>query len=430
MPSNSAARSTLQLSPFVAMRYNPDLISDLGDVTSPPYDVMDRSMIDSLLAGHPNNVVRLILPRLVTDPMAGQDPYARAANRMLRWREQSVLISDDQPALFVYEYGDAQHRMCGLIGAVGLREPQERVILPHEDVIEAIVEDRVAMLTAQEANLEPIMLTYDGEGEISDLIAEAQKQQPLVDMSLSDQTYHRIWRITDVEDLQRIANHLAPRQALIADGHHRYAAYLQCRQERAASMSSPWHSGLALLIDHSQCPLAIGPIHRSISDITVDRLSRAVEGMSNVIVGPAQPFEPNGLPSPSRGSSTDAPTSPRSPASQRLLVTDGEIQRSFEVTHRRDAPDSLAQVLHDELLPLWAVSEERLSYHHTLEQTLHAAHQEGGVAVFMPAASVEEVMSIAAAGLKMPRKSTSFGPKPQMGLIMRSFDDQEVVAQL
>ncbi|MEJ7743939.1 MAG: hypothetical protein WKF73_16220 [Nocardioidaceae bacterium] len=100
------------------------------------------------------------------------------------------------------------------------------------------------------------------------------------------------------------------------------------------------------------------------------------------------------------------------------------------MTHRRDAPDSLAQVLHDELLPLWAVSEERLSYHHTLEQTLHAAHQEGGVAVFMPAASVEEVMSIAAAGLKMPRKSTSFGPKPQMGLIMRSFDDQEVVAQL
>ncbi|MEJ7743940.1 MAG: DUF1015 domain-containing protein [Nocardioidaceae bacterium] len=229
VPSKSAARSTLQLSPFVAMRYNPDLISDLGDVTSPPYDVMDRSMIDSLLAGHPNNVVRLILPRLVTDPMAGQDPYARAANRMLRWREQSVLISDDQPALFVYEYGDAQHRMCGLIGAIGLREPQERVILPHEDVIEAIVEDRVAMLTAQEANLEPIMLTYDGEGEISDLIAEAQKQQPLVDVSLSDQTYHRIWRITDVEDLQRIANHLAPRQALIADGHHRYAAYLQCR---------------------------------------------------------------------------------------------------------------------------------------------------------------------------------------------------------
>ena len=36
--------------------------------------------------------------------------------------------------------------------------------LPHEDVIEGIVADRLAMMTASEANLEPILLVYDGAG--------------------------------------------------------------------------------------------------------------------------------------------------------------------------------------------------------------------------------------------------------------------------
>lgn len=44
------------------MRYNPESVDVLGAVTSPPYDVMDRPMIEALLCGHARNIVRLILP--------------------------------------------------------------------------------------------------------------------------------------------------------------------------------------------------------------------------------------------------------------------------------------------------------------------------------------------------------------------------------
>ena len=38
------------------------------------------------------------------------------------------------------------------------------MVLPHEDVIPAIVADRLAMMANAQANLEPILLVYDGDG--------------------------------------------------------------------------------------------------------------------------------------------------------------------------------------------------------------------------------------------------------------------------
>ena len=40
----------------------------------------------------------------------------------------------------------------------------------------------------------------------------------------------------------------------------------------------------------------------------------------------------------------------------------------------------------------------------------------------MPLAAV---MDIAAHGEQVPRKSTSFGPKPRTGLVLRTFDSRE-----
>ena len=63
-----------------------------------------------------------------------------------------------------------------------------------------------------------------------------------------------------------MAADLAPRQALIADGHHRYAAYrqLQARRRSAGYGDGPWDYGLALLVDSAAYPPQIGAIHRVI----------------------------------------------------------------------------------------------------------------------------------------------------------------------
>lgn len=402
------ARTGLVLRPFRGLRYNQEQVGDVGAVTSPPYDVMDRAMIDNLLQQHPRNIVRLILPRLVADPVRTEDPYAQAAKLLSRWIEHRVLRTDPEPALYVYEYGAPGHRVCGLVGALELRNRDEGTILPHEDVIPDIVADRLAMMSAAQSNLEPILLVYDGDGSTRDIISAARDRPPLVDVGAGDGTEHRLWSITDPSQLQAIATQLAPRQALIADGHHRYATYLELRRRhrQPAGDAGPWDRGLALLIDQSEYPLQLGAIHRSLSETSLDSL-RVPAGY--------QLSEPVALVPP------DVPTPA---AAGELVVTDGVLLRTITLLARVDRVVTDTQVLHDQLLPTWQVEEHRVGYHHTVDQTLRAARQDGGVAVLLHRPSVHQVMAVAQTGQMLPRKTTSFGPKPRTGLVMRRLVDE------
>ncbi len=412
------SREALRLLPFRGMRYNSEVVGGVAAVTSPPYDVMDRPMIDALLQQHPCNIVRLILPRMVSDPMSGGNPYELAAKRLERWRARGVLLTDDAPGLYVYEYGDATHAVCGLVGSVELRRPEQRVILPHEDVIAGIVADRLAMMTASHANLEPILLVYDGAGETAPIIDAARARVPLTDVLAPDGTFHRLWAVTAPDELATLTDALAAHQALIADGHHRYATYLQLHELLAAATpgtpfgrGDPSATGLALLIDQSRWPLQLSAIHRSVAEL----------GLSSLVA-------PDGFEISSDVSSSTEAALPSTKGA--LVLTDGLRRRTIRLRTRPTAGSSDAQLLHDVLLPYWAVTDDRVGYHHTVEQALRTAHQDGGIAVLLHPATVREVMAVAREGKIMPRKSTSFGPKPRMGLVMRSFDDEPPVEPL
>ncbi len=391
------------------MRFNPAAVGDIGEVTSPPYDVMDWGMIDALLSEHPNNIVRLILPRMVDDPVGSYNAYAKGANRLKRWRSTRVLMTDAEPALYVYEYGDASHRVCGLIGALELRRRSERVVLPHEDVVPGIVADRLAMMSSAEANLEPILLVYDGGGGATrPIIDAARAAEPFTDVQANDGTSHRLWAITDAEELTRIRDVVAPHQALIADGHHRYATYLQLqrRHHEVGDGPGPWDRGLALLIDQGQSPLLLGAVHRSIAEVALHSLTAPAGSHLE----------------PAVDLSGEMPARPTSAGE--IVLTDGSQVRRLRVHAARADLTSDAELLHETLLPAWGISEDRVGYHHTVTQTLRSAHQDGGLAVIMHPPTVAQVMAVARAGKMMPRKSTSFGPKPRTGLVMRSFEDE------
>ena len=80
-------------------------------------------------------------------------------------------------------------------------------------------------------------------------------------------------------------------------------------------------------------------------------------------------------------------------------------------------------VLHHALLEnVWNVPEARVTYHHDVAGALRTATRTAGTAVLLAAVSVDTVFELAAAGERMPRKSTSFGPKPRTGLVLRTFE--------
>jgi uncharacterized protein (DUF1015 family) len=64
-----------------------------------------------------------------------------------------------------------------------------------------------------------------------------------------------------------------------------------------------------------------------------------------------------------------------------------------------------------------------VGYHHSLDQALGATARAAGLVVAVSPPTLPEVMAVAARGVRMPRKSTSFSPKPRRGVVMRDLRD-------
>lgn len=77
---------------------------------------------------------------------------------------------------------------------------------------------------------------------------------------------------------------------------------------------------------------------------------------------------------------------------------------------------------HGILEPVLRVPDDGVAFVHTAEPAVRMAQRSGGTAVLLAPPSVEDVHAIAAAGDRTPRKSTSFGPKPRNGFVLRLLD--------
>lgn len=420
--ATTGGRAPLVMVPFRGLRFNADVVGDLGSVISPPYDMLDADTVRELEAGNRRNIVRLILARNY------ERPYRAVRERLEKWRAQGCLAPDPEPGLYLYQYTVDGITVRGLIGLVGLRRESEQVILPHEDVMPGPVEDRTVLMRTTRTNPEPILLVHEGSEQLRVLLEDLTRLQPLVEFESRDGSRHRLWSVTSLAETAAIAEQLAPGQALIADGHHRYAAYLELQRKLrdpwAAPGESPWDYGLAMLVDQNDYPLTIGPIHRSVAALTLaDVLEISAERGDEVTIVADREAALAAVADPASGPPSGTTTVPTvGPGNERaeFVLSDG---RAWAVLSTKREYDVDAAVLHNQLLQAWNVADEQIGYHHSLDQALHETAREPGIVIGVRPPRLEQVMASAARGERMPRKSTSFSPKPRMGLVLRDLRD-------
>jgi len=458
LPGGGHAPAGLELAPFRGVRYARERVSGLAEVTSPPYDVIFRDSEDQLMAADPHNVVRLILPR----PVAGRpgEEYQEAALLLRDWMSAGILAADPAPALYVYEQSagadepDGPQR--GLIGALRLAPYSAGVVLPHEDVVPGPVAGRLALMEATQANLEPIFLLYDGHdapshrsrrrraeeqqlsgdsapgaaARIVTEIATSATTEPLVDARTADGKRHRLWAITDPADHAAIAADLAPRQALIADGHHRYAAYLRLQQRRqdAGCGAGPWDYGLALLVDSASYPPRIGAIHRVIDGLDVRHAAKLATAAFSVRPLPGGSADLAAAERARTEASAAGPAFVLAGDGQAYLLTNPDPKQANAAMPAdasapwRALPASILQKLL--ISAVWGLTDDDSAVrvvHHDPYAAVRAADAAGGTAVLCEPMDAAEVYAVAERGEKVPSKSTSFAPKPRTGLVLRAF---------
>jgi uncharacterized protein (DUF1015 family) len=434
-------------------------VSGLAEVTSPPYDVIGQDTAQQLRDADPHNVVRLILPR--QDPGRPGEEYHDAARLLGEWQREGILVAGDEPALYVYEQrlagaagrGD-QVLQRGLIGAVRLAPSGTRIVLPHEDVMPGPVRGRRQLMEATQANLEPIFLLYEGGVDEGGQSGEGQSPAgqsgagwssaatrvagqvaaagtPVLSADTGDGIRHTLWAITDPAALAEIAADLAPRQALIADGNHRYAAYLEMQADRRAAGGGPgpWDYGLALLVDGDAFPPAIGAIHRVLPGLSP---AEAVERAKAGFTVSAMPGGTAALPEVLDALAAAGQSGPAflvAGQGQVHLLTDPDpVQLEAAMpAGRSPAWRRLSTAVLQEYLlaALWGIQDDeqgvRVVHHDANRAIAEADAAPGGTAVIGNPLRAADVYAVAAGGERLPRKSTSFAPKPRTGLVLRSF---------
>lgn len=409
----------LDVAPFVATRYSDP--ARLPELTAPAYDLIDPVQRHRLAESDEHSIVHLTLPTFGA---------ADAARRLARWRRVDVLRVDTGPALFVYDLtdptadpGESHTSTRGWVAAVGLPEPGSDTVSPHEDTVPAAVADRLALLAATQADLEPIVLTHDGGPAAADELAHAyvRAHRPLVDLHDEDGVRHRLWAVTDPVHITAVRADFAGRRAVIADGHHRWAGYLGYQRRQPGA--GPWDRGLALLVPTGEHGPRVRSIHRVVPRLALAGAAEAA----------AAAFHVADIDPLTAASADQALLAARSTL---VLLTDGtrwvrladpDRTRLLAVAppgragQWRDLDVALVDV--GLIEDLWA-SPGAVELRHSAASAVETARRTGGVAVLVRPTPAATVLDLAARGILMPRKSTLFVPKPRTGLVLRCFADQ------
>ena len=93
------------------------------------------------------------------------------------------------------------------------------------------ITDLAERMATWEINPAPILLVHRGPQRGRDLVDRVAAGPPRHEYVDRADQHHRVWAITQAADVAELNSALGS-QALIADGHHRYAAYLRMQQER------------------------------------------------------------------------------------------------------------------------------------------------------------------------------------------------------
>ena len=264
--------------PFKALYYNPDKVNKINDCLSQPYDVISPKQQDAYYDKHPNNVIRLILNKILKDDNTDNNRYTRAKALLSEWKEQEILKLDKKPAYWIYEMefslpGKRNIALQGFISAVRLQNYDDKAILPHEKVMAGPIEDRVKLTQTTKTQFESIWGYYkDSTNTINDILKKNTKKEPLINfIEKPNNVKHKLWRLNSQKDCKTIHEKMKELKIYIADGHHRYKTMLSVRDDLReknpnAPSDSPWEFINMYLVNSVDSGLTVLPYHRMLHD--------------------------------------------------------------------------------------------------------------------------------------------------------------------
>lgn len=420
-----------KIKPFRALRYTAAAGAP-ADLCCPPYDIISEEQRRQLLQKNSHNLVRLELPRT-------EHPYRDAAVTLRSWLDDGLLAEDAQEGLYIYEeafsVAGRQYALRGFIALVRLSEFSEGIVLPHEETLSKAKQDRFDLMTETGCSFSQIYSLYrDEDGQVRDTVNRLSAGQSEIEFTDGEGVTHRLWSIYDPQAQEQLAALMADKKLYIADGHHRYETALNFARANARDLSDDndrLNYCMMMLVDMENSGLVVFPTHRVLHSLPDFDAERALQSCS-------EHFDIR------RGldrAQAEAALANAAAADQKafifyagedfclLTLKDAAVMRQV-LPDKSDAYRNLdVSVLHSLLLErLFGIDRENMANQKNLFYTRIADEAVAAVdgkkadcCFLINATRVDEIRRVAAAGEKMPQKSTYFYPKLITGLVMNDF---------
>ncbi|MCL5773570.1 MAG: DUF1015 domain-containing protein [Firmicutes bacterium] len=440
--------------PFNAFVYDTEKIADLSAVVSPPYDVIPLSLQEELYQRHPWNFVRLILGKEYPSDSGSESRYTRACRDFSDWIDKGVFRRLQEKSFFICELefltpGGIKKIRTDILSLVKLEDYSKGVIIPHEKTLLCPKLDRLNLMKAVNAHLEPLFFLYeDGNSRIKAVLERHKSFKPLFEFANGEGIIHRLWQINDSGDIKKIESFFKSKKLFIADGHHRYETALNyCMEKNGTSLNitgrKPYHYCMAALTEMNDEGVVILPTHRLIKDIAPEVLKdfpgnltsifwvEKFEGMLDKLLNLMESEHEKkvfALIIAKKGlyfRSAEATASTGNPVEiYYLKLKEDTFSNGLHPGRMLDV-----SILHDFILDKFlGISARDIELHkfvHYIRSPEEAMEKvkrgEFQMAFLLNPTKIQEVKNIALAGGKMPQKSTYFHPKLTSGLVIYKF---------
>jgi uncharacterized protein (DUF1015 family) len=437
---------------FKGIQFNPRKIDQLDKITSPPYDIITPEMQSRLYRKSKYNLVRLTLGKERKGDNERANKYLRAAKLFKQWRRKGILIRSKIPAIYPYqikyEVNSQPKEVNGFFALIKL-DPSYSWIKAHESTLLKPKLDRLNLMRAVKANLEPIEVLYlDEPMKVDKAIKDAiGDSSPRISVRGWEGFKHSLWNLADDAIIKEIIEQFEDKVLFIADGHHRYQTSIDFMQETLKknprlTEDSPIRYRMAVLVNMHHPGLTILPTHRLIHSIREFEPKKLLTNVRPYFQIEERSTDKS-LDSKAKGEELMKAISEEGnkskifafyPLSAKrngvyylLKLKDISLMDKVEAKHSPVWRRLDVAILHSLLLAKGlGISKEKVEEHvlytKSSEEAISLVDEGKGQAAFLlNPTKIEELKEVVLANELMPQKSTYFLPKLLSGLVINPF---------
>jgi uncharacterized protein (DUF1015 family) len=230
--------------PFKAIRPPKEIIEELACL---PYDVMNSEEAAQMAEGKERSLLHIT--RAEIDMPTGtdvhsQEVYDKSKENFKKFMDNGWLVKEEKAKYYVYAQTMDGRTQYGIVANAAVEDYLNDVIKKHELTRRDKEDDRMIHVKINNANIEPVFLTYPAVEEIDAIVTEVvENNKPVYDFVAEDGFGHHFWVIEDDAKNAQIEELFATKVPFtyVAEGHHRSAAAARVGAEKREANSN--HTG-------------------------------------------------------------------------------------------------------------------------------------------------------------------------------------------